>query len=350
MSSDPELSSVASDDPIASMLELLDRIQQRDPEVAERALRQEIEEFLGKDVDSSRGEPDRPRPQSKTIEADPVRIQGVHAWYSQVASQTPAHDDERNWTSAHAVEVGLLARERLESSVSLQLSRQDLADLHTLKEEGEAAWRWLVSANLGLVFYWSRGIARAIDPDWAQDAFQAGCIGLIRGLERWDHTRGYKLSTFVSWHIRQAIERWRANDVLLIRVPVHVHDAMKSADDEVRSRALEAAHVALTLASLDADGVDLREETWDGGLADAANAWRVHGLLHSMLDTLSERESGVLKMRFGVGDDTPKTLDQIGDTFGVTRERIRQIERIAFEKLQELIRRSPSQFGELGLE
>lgn len=350
MSTDQGVGPVASEDPVASILELLGQIQQDNPEVAERALQQEIDDFLGREIGRSKPAVEGSRPAARDIDPGAERAEGVHNWYSLIASRVPAYDDERNWRSAQAVEVGLLARECLESSAAQMLSRQELADLHTLKEEGEAAWTWLVTANLGLVFYWSRGVARTIDPDWAQDAFQAGCMGLIRGLERWDYTRGYKLSTFVSWHIRQSIERWRANEVLMIRVPVHVHDALKSPDEATKTKAQEAARVALTLASIDADGFEILDEAWDGGLTEIANTWRVESLLWRMLGLLTERESGILCMRFGVGDGIPKTLDQIGDVFGVTRERIRQLERQAFAKLQDLVATHPNDFGELGLE
>jgi RNA polymerase sigma factor (sigma-70 family) len=324
-------------DPLASTLDFLRQIEEANPDVADRALEREIASFLGRADEEAVPTPEVSRVGSTGAVPLSDRPKGVHDWYALLATQAPDYDDERNWHAAQAVEVGLLARERLESGAARHLSRSDLADLHTLKEEGEAAWKWLITANLGLVFYWSKGVARTIDPDWAQDAFQAGCLGLIRGLERWDYTRGFKLSTFASWHVRQAIERWRANEVLMIRVPVHVHDAMKSVDESVKARAEAVAGVALTLASLEVERPDSDEAAWDGGLTEVAREWDHGRQVDWLLSQLPTRQREVLAYRYGLGGWEPRTLEQIGEIFDVTRERIRQLEVKALKTLRSLL-------------
>ena len=110
----------------------------------------------------------------------------------------------------------------------------------------------------------------ALGEDWAQDAFQAGCIGLIRGLQGWDYTKGYALSTYVSWHIRQQIQRWRWNEVALIRLPVHVWERLQSDSDDLPTAIEAAALAALNIVPIEDIVEDDLAFVWDGGLEEIA--------------------------------------------------------------------------------
>jgi RNA polymerase sigma factor (sigma-70 family) len=151
----------------------------------------------------------------------------------------------------------------------------------------------------------------------------------MRGLQGWDHTMGYKPSTFVSWHIRQSIQRWRANDVMIIRVPVHVWEAMGGEEDGLPDRTRQAAERAQDLASIDAMFLDRDEDIlWDGGLDAMEDRIDRERLLSKLLDGLDNRPLDIIERRFGLRPDVenPMTLDEIGAIWNVTRERIRQVE------------------------
>lgn len=309
---------------------LLQRIESAAPGQFDSRLSAEVDSLLGRSgVASGRVEGD-PRSGFRLRER---RSQPRFAWYASISLATPILSETEVHTAARDVEIGLFAREALEANGNLD--RDELADLHTLIESGEAAYLRLILSNLRLVFHWSKGVARSLDEQWAQDAFQAGCIGLMRGLQSWDHAKGYKLSTYVSWHIRQAVQRWRANEVSLIRLPVHVWDALNSDTAEVDPQLQKLADRATNIRSMNRLH-DVRDNlVWDGGLHEAAEAIERRQIVLRMLDRLSEREADVLRLRFGLGAiDEPLTLGQIGEVFGVTRERIRQIEGGAFMKLR----------------
>ncbi len=259
-------------------------------------------------------------------------------WFQEISASSRLLTEDEVAEAARAVEVGLFARERLEKLHTAVVDRQDLADLWDLAEAGDKAFSALILSNLRLVFHWSKGIARKLDENWAQDAFQAGCLGLMRGLQSWDYDKGYKLSTYVSWHVRQSIQRWKANEVSLVRLPVHVWDQINSdagVKDPKLQLLIDHALNVLAIETLDRNNQSL---AWDGGVEEAIEANERSVLVHRMLDVLNEREAGVLRMRFGLAtnDGEPKTLDQIGEVFGVTRERIRQIEFKTMKKLREL--------------
>jgi len=236
--------------------------------------------------------------------------------------------------AARAVEAGVLARDLLERTGS-DLGRSVQRELQSLVEEGERRFRILTLSNLRLVFHWSKGIARAFDENWAQDAFQAGCIGLMRGLQSWDYSKGYQLSTYVSWHIRQSIQRWRANEVYIIRLPVHIWDSIHSQNDQMDEKTRAMVNDALSVRSSSELEAKRDGLIWDGGIEEAGAVIERRILIARLLDGLSEKEAGVVRMRFGLGvNDGPQTLDQIGLVFGLTRERIRQIEGKALTKLR----------------
>jgi len=266
-------------------------------------------------------------------------------WYRYLIDHAPPIDETRTAAAARQVEAGLLARERLDGerpwinrrpgefgapTFSLNGTLRDLV------EEGEDAWDFLVLSNLRLVFHWSKGVARSIDPDWAQDAFQVGVIGLMRGLRGWDYSLGYKLSTFVSWHIRQAIQRWRANDVVMIRLPVHVWEKLNTAPETLSPELIGQVKRSQDLASLEAMLERGDDESWDGGFGAVEHAIDVERGLSKLFGLVSEQQEDILCRRYGLGPENsePMTLDEIGRVYGVTRERIRQIEGKALQKLR----------------
>jgi RNA polymerase primary sigma factor len=193
---------------------------------------------------------------------------------------------------ATRVEAGLFAEAKLkdEKKIEKKLKRE----LEWLVEDGKRAKNHLLEANLRLVVslakrYTGRGMLFL-------DLIQEGNLGLIRAVEKFDYTKGYKFSTYATWWIRQAITRAMADQARTIRIPVHMVEVIN-----------KLARVQRQM---------LQEQ------------------LHSVLDTLSEREAGVVAMRFGLTDGQPKTLDEIGKVYGVTRERIRQIESKTMSKLR----------------
>ena len=244
---------------------------------------------------------------------------------------------EQTIAAARTVEAGLFAEKRLDALDRATVTRTHMCDLRTLIDEGLEAFRTLIVSNLRLVFHWSKGVASSLGVDWAQDAFQAGCIGLIRGLQSWDYTKGYALSTYVSWHIRAQIQRWRWNEVALIRLPVHVWEQMEYDSDRLSAAIEVAALRALDIVPLEDVKEDDLSLAWDGGIEEINRHVEMRRLVAQLFNALTEREADVLKLRYGVGgiSDGPMTLDAIGQMYGVTRERIRQIENKAFEKLKE---------------
>jgi RNA polymerase primary sigma factor len=320
---------------LADIQAILARIENDHPDLAAAALTREVDSLLGRKpttMQPARPAGTRAPKRSRSSEDSPF------AWYQPiVAGLPPVMSSAETIAAARAVEVGLFAEERLATLARVSRNFVHMRELCTLIDEGREAFHALIVSNLRLVFHWSKGVASSLGKDWAQDAFQAGCIGLIRGLQSWDYTTGYTLSTYVSWHIRQQIQRWRCNEVALIRLPVHVWERLESDPD-----GLSAATKAATLQALDIVSIEDVEEddlslVWDGGLEEIARRTEMDRILAQLFDDLTEREADVLKLRHGLDDmsDGPMTLDAIGQMYGVTRERIRQIESKALEKLQD---------------
>lgn len=323
-------------------LRFLEQLLESNPDLGEASLETEVNSLLGRSPRRELPKIDRRRAAKLEEESDDAPDFG---WYQRLLALAPAVDDDYIEEAARRVEAGLFAEERLSLVDHGRSSRRELAELRTLVKEGKEAWSFMVLSNLRLVFHWSKGVARSVDSDWAQDAFQVGCIGLMRGLQGWDYRMGYKLSTFVSWHVRQAIQRWRANDVLIIRIPVHVWEALNADDAELVDKARKSAERAQDLASLEAMLYNRGEDVaWDGGFEALEESIDRERTVQNLLFDLDERSRDIIERRFGLhaDHDEPMTLDEIGDVWGVTRERIRQLEKKILDSLRSRANGVPS--------
>ncbi|MGB4778050.1 RNA polymerase sigma factor [Microbacterium sp.] len=289
--------------------------------------------------------------------ADPVKD------YLKQIGKVPLLNAAEEVELAMRIEAGLFAEEKLSHMSAAEKSGQLGLDLQWVARDGQRAKSHLLGANLRLVVslakrYTGRGMQFL-------DLIQEGNLGLIRAVEKFDYTKGFKFSTYATWWIRQAITRAMADQARTIRIPVHMvevinklarvqrqmlQDLGREPTPEELSRELDmtpekvievqkygrepiSLHTPLGEDG-DSEFGDLIEDTEAVVPADAVGFTMLQRQLESLLDSLSEREAGVIRMRFGLGDGQPKTLDQIGDTFGVTRERIRQIESKTMAKLR----------------
>ena len=286
--------------------------------------------------------------------ADPVKD------YLKQIGKVALLNAEQEVELAKRIEAGLFADEKLAEGVDDDELRMDL---EWISADGQAAKRHLLEANLRLVVslakrYTGRGMLFL-------DLIQEGNLGLIRAVEKFDYTKGYKFSTYATWWIRQAITRAMADQARTIRIPVHMvevinklarvqrqmtQDLGRDATPEELARELDmtpekvievqkygrepiSLHTPLGEDG-DSEFGDLIEDSEAIVPADAVSFTLLQEQLQGVLDTLSEREAGVVKMRFGLTDGQPKTLDEIGKVYGVTRERIRQIESKTMSKLR----------------
>jgi len=287
--------------------------------------------------------------------ADPVKD------YLKQIGKVPLLNAEEEVDLAKRIEAGLFAEELLATRGPFKDRRQ--GDYEWIAEDGQRAKNHLLEANLRLVVslakrYTGRGMLFL-------DLIQEGNLGLIRAVEKFDYTKGYKFSTYATWWIRQAITRAMADQARTIRIPVHMvevinklarvqrqmlQDLGREPTPEELARELDmtpekvvevqkygrepiSLHTPLGEEG-DSEFGDLIEDSEAIVPADAVSFTLLQEQLDSVLDTLSDRESGVVKMRFGLTDGQPKTLDEIGKVYGVTRERIRQIESKTMSKLR----------------
>jgi RNA polymerase primary sigma factor len=288
--------------------------------------------------------------------ADPVKD------YLKRIGKVPLLSAGQEVELAKRIEAGLFASFKLAGGGGVLGPGQSI-DLQRVADDGRRAMNLLVEANLRLVVsqarrYTGRGMLLL-------DLIQEGNLGLIRGVEKFDYTKGYKFSTYATWWIRQAITRAMADQARTIRIPVHVVEVMSrlararrqmlqdlgrqptpgelaAEMDITPARVIEVQKYAREPISLDVplgeDGDtefgDLIEDSDALQPGEAVSFTLLQEQLHSVLDTLPEREAGVVLMRFGLKDGQPRTLDEIGKVYGVTRERIRQIESKAMSKLR----------------
>lgn len=313
----------------------------------------ESEVFTISDVDES----DEPV-QTVTVAgatADPVKD------YLKQIGKVPLLNAEQEVELAKRIEAGLFAEEILATQKIKKTSERQ--DLEWIARDGQRAKTHLLEANLRLVVslakrYTGRGMLFL-------DLIQEGNLGLIRAVEKFDYTKGYKFSTYATWWIRQAITRAMADQARTIRIPVHMvevinklarvqrqmlQDLGREPTPEELARELDmtpekvvevqkygrepiSLHTPLGEEG-DSEFGDLIEDSEAIVPSDAVSFTLLQEQLESVLMTLSEREAGVVRMRFGLTDGQPKTLDEIGKVYGVTRERIRQIESKTMSKLR----------------
>nr|WP_222437380.1 RNA polymerase sigma factor [Quadrisphaera sp. RL12-1S] len=287
--------------------------------------------------------------------ADPVKD------YLKQIGKVALLNAEQEVELAERIEAGLFAEEKLASDETLEPGYK--RELQWIAHDGRRAKNHLLEANLRLVVslakrYTGRGMLFL-------DLIQEGNLGLIRAVEKFDYTKGYKFSTYATWWIRQAITRAMADQARTIRIPVHMVEVINKLArvqrqmlqdlgreptpeelakelDMTPEKVVEVQKYGREPISLhtplgedgDSEFGDLIEDSEAVVPADAVSFTLLQEQLHSVLDTLSEREAGVVSMRFGLTDGQPKTLDEIGKVYGVTRERIRQIESKTMSKLR----------------
>jgi RNA polymerase primary sigma factor len=287
--------------------------------------------------------------------ADPVKD------YLKQIGKVALLNAEQEVELAKRIEAGLFAEEKLNAGGKMDMKLK--RELWWISQDGKNAKNHLLEANLRLVVslakrYTGRGMLFL-------DLIQEGNLGLIRAVEKFDYTKGFKFSTYATWWIRQAITRAMADQARTIRIPVHMVEVINKLArvqrqmlqdlgreptpeelakelDMTPEKVVEVQKYGREPISLhtplgedgDSEFGDLIEDSEAVVPADAVSFTLLQEQLHSVLDTLSEREAGVVSMRFGLADGQPKTLDEMGKVYGVTRERIRQIESKTMSKLR----------------
>jgi RNA polymerase primary sigma factor len=294
-----------------------------------------------------------------TASADSVRA------YLKQIGKVALLNAEEEVELAKRIEAGLYATQKLGelADQGVKLPVQQRRDMQWICRDGERAKNHLLEANLRLVVslakrYTGRGMAFL-------DLIQEGNLGLIRAVEKFDYTKGYKFSTYATWWIRQAITRAMADQARTIRIPVHMvevinklgriqrellQDLGREATPEELAKEMDITpEKVLEIQQYAREPISLDQTIGDEGdsqlgdfiedseavvAVDAVSFTLLQDQLQSVLDTLSEREAGVVRLRFGLTDGQPRTLDEIGQVYGVTRERIRQIESKTMSKLR----------------
>ncbi|MEZ5211411.1 MULTISPECIES: sigma-70 family RNA polymerase sigma factor [unclassified Gordonia (in: high G+C Gram-positive bacteria)] len=303
----------------------------------------------------------RPAPTAEDLDAQSPSADLVRVYLNGIG-RTALLTAEQEVDLAKAIEAGLYAKHLLETKKRLGPARK--RDLAILVREGEQARAHLLEANLRLVVslakrYTGRGMPLL-------DLIQEGNLGLIRAVEKFDYAKGFKFSTYATWWIRQAISRGMADQSRTIRLPVHLVEQVnkiarirrelhqqlgrEATDEELSAETGIPAEKIADLMDHSRDPVSLDmpvgndEEAPLGDFIEDAEATSaesvvISSLLHSdirsVLGTLDDRERQVITLRFGLDDGQPRTLDQIGRSFGLSRERVRQIERDVMGKLRQ---------------
>ncbi|WP_304113207.1 RNA polymerase sigma factor [Mycolicibacterium bacteremicum] len=294
-----------------------------------------------------------------TASADSVRA------YLKQIGKVALLNAEEEVELAKRIEAGLYATQLMTEKAAKgeKFTPTERRDMSWICRDGDKAKNHLLEANLRLVVslakrYTGRGMAFL-------DLIQEGNLGLIRAVEKFDYTKGYKFSTYATWWIRQAITRAMADQARTIRIPVHMVEVINKLGriqrellqdlgreptpeelakemDITPEKVLEIQQYAREPISLDqtigdegdSQLGDFIEDSEAVVAVDAVSFTLLQDQLQSVLETLSEREAGVVRLRFGLTDGQPRTLDEIGQVYGVTRERIRQIESKTMSKLR----------------
>jgi RNA polymerase primary sigma factor len=294
-----------------------------------------------------------------TVSVDSVRV------YLKQIGKVALLNAEQEAGLATQIEAGLYAAERMRRAedVAEKLSPRLLRDLRWIVRDGKRAKNHLLEANLRLVVslakrYTGRGVPLL-------DLIQEGNLGLIRAVEKFDHTKGYKFSTYATWWIRQAISRSMADQARTIRIPVHMAEVINKLGGIQRKLVLDlgreptpeevAKEMDLPPEKVLALQRDAREpisldqtvgeegdstfgdfiEDAEAVVPDVVSFTLLRDDLRSALATLSEREASIIRLRFGLTDGQPRTLDQIAHVYEITRERVRQIEFKTIAKLRQ---------------
>ena len=336
----------------------LDDVDESAFEPAEEA---KLEEELAEDEGFTLSEADDADEPEQQVMAAGATADPVKDYLKQIG-KVALLNAEQEVELAKRIEAGLFADEKInDEQTKIKATKHD--DFEWIAEDGRRAKNHLLEANLRLVVslakrYTGRGMLFL-------DLIQEGNLGLIRAVEKFDYTKGYKFSTYATWWIRQAITRAMADQARTIRIPVHMVEVINKLArvqrqmlqdlgreptpeelakelDMTPEKVIEVQKYGREPISLhtplgedgDSEFGDLIEDSEAIVPADAVSFTLLQEQLHAVLDTLSEREAGVVSMRFGLTDGQPKTLDEIGKVYGVTRERIRQIESKAMSKLR----------------
>ena len=303
----------------------------------------------------------RPRPTDADLDAQSPAADLVRVYLNGIG-RTALLTAAEEVDLAKRIEAGLYAKQVLENTKRLSAVKK--RNLAIIVRDGSAARSHLLEANLRLVVslakrYTGRGMPLL-------DLIQEGNLGLIRAMEKFDYAKGFKFSTYATWWIRQAITRGMADQSRTIRLPVHLVEQVnklarikrelhqqlgrEATDEELSSESGIAVEKIADLLDHSRDPVSLDmpvgsdEEAPLGDFIEDSEATSaenavIAGLLHSdvrvVLGTLDEREQQVIRLRYGLDDGQPRTLDQIGKLFGLSRERVRQIEREVMVKLRQ---------------
>ncbi|MFQ5556905.1 MAG: RNA polymerase sigma factor RpoD [Acidimicrobiales bacterium] len=351
-----EGSAEVPDDSVESLDEV-EELSDADRERIDRAAR--VAATIGDDVQQSPRRRRRPAPAGREASGsdDPVRM------YLKEIGQVELLDSRQEVRIAARIRRGALAVETLESGGAGAVAPDELARLRRVIRDGDRAKDELIRANLRLVVsiakrYVGRGMVLL-------DLVQEGNLGLMRAVEKFDHTKGFKFSTYATWWIRQAITRAIADQARTIRIPVHMVEAMNRVKriqrqmhqdlereptveelaaevDLPPDRIREILRISQDPLSLDSpvgeeDDSNLGDFIEDHNAiapADAAARQLLASAVGEVLHELSKREQQVVRLRFGLDDGRPRTLEEVGRSFGVTRERIRQIEAKTLAKLR----------------
>ncbi len=375
--SSKDAAAVSTDDDVELDVDKLSPEAARGELAKAASLEAELEDDLAKDLKGVKAETATKSESSETeafeisdadIEDEPqqqVTVAGATADpvkdYLKQIGKVALLNAEQEVQLAKRIEAGLFAEEKLNSGMALDPKLR--RDLEWIAEDGRRAKNHLLEANLRLVVslakrYTGRGMLFL-------DLIQEGNLGLIRAVEKFDYTKGYKFSTYATWWIRQAITRAMADQARTIRIPVHMVEVINKLArvqrqmlqdlgreptpeelakelDMTPEKVVEVQKYGREPISLhtplgedgDSEFGDLIEDSEAIVPSDAVSFTLLQEQLDGVLDTLSDREAGVVKMRFGLTDGQPKTLDEIGKVYGVTRERIRQIESKTMSKLR----------------